>query len=184
MNSLEIVVAVLAAMLGGMGLCALGVFCYFMLKGMKELQQAADKVVGAVAIVGRLEALLDRNFGEGSPTARAAKAVTALSENLPAILGGLKSFSTTMDIFLKAAFEEKKLEESIRTPIPGMSPAAAAIADDSAFIPYSEEAAAQYEQTRAAQAQRVVLSKEEMAGMRTDEEPPEPKSQPLPEEVS
>ena len=157
-------------MLGGMGLCALGVFCYFMLKGMKELQQAADKVVAAVAVVGRMESLLDRNFGEGSPAARAAKSVSALSENLPMLIAGMKGFSDTMSVFFKAAFQEREVEKIV-------APLAPAV-DDSAFIPYSEEAAAQLERNRAAASQRLELSKEEMAGMRTDEEPPEPVEKP------
>jgi hypothetical protein len=171
LNSLEIVVAVLAAMLGGMGLCALGVFCYFMLKGMKELQQAADKVVAAVAVVGRMESLLDRNFGEGSPAARAAKSVSALSENLPMLIAGMKGFSDTMAVFFKAAFQEREVEKVI-------SPLATSV-DDSQFIPYSEEAAAQFEVERAAKSQRLDLSKEELATMRTEA----PKPQPLPEET-
>jgi len=167
MNStVEIVVAVLAAMLGGMGLCALGVFCYFMLQGMKQLQQAAEKVVAAVAVVSKMEAML----GDGSPMARAAKSVSALSENLPMIMGGLKSFSTTMDVFLKVALDEKQVEKAVRTPIPGVRTRVEEFVDESGFIPYSEEKAAQYEVERAANAQRLELSKDEMAGMRTDKE--------------
>lgn len=169
MNStVEIVVAVLAAMLGGMGLCALGVFCYFMLQGMKQLQQAAEKVVSAVAVVQKIEAMADRNFGEGSPTARAAKSVSVLSENLPMLLAGMKSFSDTMSVFFKAAFQEREVEKVVSP----LSPAA----DDSQFVPYSEERAAQFEVERANKAQRLDLSKEEMAGMRT--EAPKPPAEP------
>lgn len=171
MNSIEIVVTVVAAMLAGIGLCLLAVFCVAMLKMMSTLQESAKLVVEAAKQIPLIMASVDRNFGEGSPTARAAKSVSSLSENLPMLIAGMKGFSDTMSVFFKAAFQEREVEKIV-------SPLSAPAEEFTGQIPYSEEAAAQYEQSRAAKAQRLELSKEEMAGMRTDKEPPEPAAEP------
>jgi hypothetical protein len=178
MNVLEISVAALVFMLLGVALCGLGFFCYFMLRMMKSLEQSAKDVVAsskeslakAESVVSQVKEVAERNFGENSPTARAARSVAKLAENVPQIVGGMDAFSKTMNVFYRMAFDEKKVSEAV----PGV--AAAPAVDDSAFIPYSEEAAAQFEVERAAKSQRLDLSKEEMATMRTDA--PKPQAEP------
>lgn len=180
MNGVEIAVAAVVFMLVGFGLCALGIFCYFMLKMMRDLQGAADEVVRVMretlgesrAIVTQAKELL----GENSATSRAAKAVSALSNNLPEIMGGLKVFNETFSMIYRRTFDPEK----VKAP-----PAAEEeVAGDSAFYGYSEQEAAQNEVTRNQRRERMVLSDVELAGMRTDNfresrpapEPPTPTS--------
>jgi len=180
MNVLEIVVAGMAFVFVGAALAALTFFCVYLLRMMNGLQEASKKVVDtsrealaeAKSITLTMKETVERNFGENSPTARAARSVAKLAENVPQIVGGMDAFSKTMNVFYRMAFDEKKVSEAV----PGV--AAAPAVDDSAFIPYSEEAAAQFEVERAAKSQRLDLSKEEMATMRTDAPKPEPEEAP------
>jgi len=172
MNVLEIVVAGLAFVFIGAALAALTFFCVYMLRMMSALEKAAKEVVAAVAVVGKMESILEKSFGEGSPTARAAKSVGSLSENLPMLMAGMKGFSDTMSVFFKAAFNEKEVERVI--------PSAPPVQEFTGQIPYSEADAAQYERAQAAARERVDLSKEELATMRTES----PKSEPEPEEAA
>ena len=168
MNAVEIVVAALVFLLVGFGLCALGVFCYFMLKMMRNLQEAAVLVVKSSSetldrakdIIGQVKEVADRNFGDNSAVSRASKAVSSLSNNLPEVMAGLKLFNETFGAVFKASFNPGEVQRANhQPPQPG---------DESAFIPYSEQDAAQVEVTARAQRERLVLSHEELSGMRTD----------------
>lgn len=167
MNGLEIAVTAIVCVLGGIGLALLGVFCVFMIKTMNKLQQAAEEVSRvaretlkeAQSVVSNAEKLV----GEGSPIARAAKAVGNLSNTMPEVMGGLKVFNETFSKIYKSAFVPDDGRKSV---IPVSAPG-----DDSEFIPYSETAAADFERTASVQKERIVLSDDELAMMRTDQEP-------------
>lgn len=165
-QTLEIAVAVIFAGLCGIVLCLVGVFCVFAILGMRKLQDAATKVVAATdemlrevkLIYGQQKEVTDRNFGEGSPLARSAKAVTILSNTLPEVMAGLKVFNEVFGAVYKTTFQPEKVAR----------PASTTAGDDSQFIPYSEEAAANFERVASTQSQKLTLTDEELLGMRTD----------------
>lgn len=167
MNAVEITVAALVFLLIGFGLCALGVFCYFMLKMMKGLQESAasvTKVAGetlaeAKTMIAQVKEVSERNFGDNSAVSRASKAVSSLSGNLPEVMAGLKVFNETFSAIYRTTFQPEKVQRAVRTQPSD---------DESQFIPYDEGQAAQYEEMARAQKERLVLSEEELAGMRTD----------------
>ena len=172
MNGVEIAVAGLVFLLVGAGLCALGVFCYFMLRMMKGLQQSAEEVTRATReTLGEAKLIVSQAkdmLGDNSPLARAAKSVSSLSNNLPEVMAGLKIFSDTFSAVYRTTFNPEKVQSATR-PAP--------VEDDSQFIPYDEGQAAQFEETVRARRERFTLSDEELAGMRTDkviEKPPAP----------
>lgn len=154
--------AILGSLLGGILLAVVGMFCLKLLQGMNKIQAAADQVIkDSKEIVAHAEKLL----GESSPLSRGAKAITVLTGNLPEVMAGLKVFNETFSAIAKATFTQDTFTGNQKpTSVPP---------DDSAFIPYSEESAAQYEVNRRAQSERLVLSPEELAMMRTDKPAPE-----------
>lgn len=173
MTGASVAIAAIVFLLLGVGLSLLGVFCYFMLKMMRDLQASAAHVTRATEetlrqakeVAGGLKDLVDRNFGDSSATARAARAVTNLSNNLPEVMAGLKVFNDTFSSIAKAAFDQNEIGKVIK-------PAATANSalDLSQFVPYSEEQAAEMERARSASKDKLDIADEVLRTMRTDVE--------------
>lgn len=172
-ETVSIVVAALVFMFLGVGLCLLGVFCYFMLKMMKGLQDSAVAVTNAVRessalaleLRDEVRTWMKESMGPGSPLSRGSNAMNRLVESLPEIMQGLAAFSKTMEVFYATAIDQSKVPARTprRAPAPGPP-------DDgfTGMIPYSEEVMAQIEVDRKLATERRPVTEEQLSMMNTD----------------
>lgn len=171
----SIVVAALVFMGLGVGLSLLGVFCYFMLRMMKGLQESAELATEAlqntaklaIELRDELRHTIKEAVGPNSALTRGANATTKLVNALPEIMGGLEAFSKTMEVFYATAFDKNSPPLRARN---GRKPKPEAEPEDpfTGMIPYSEEVAAQYEQDREHVKQRMPVTEQQLSMMVTD----------------
>lgn len=172
MNILEGIVVGLVFLLVGAGLCLLGLFCFWTVRMMKDLQESARQVVASsntsLTEAKQIVAQVKEVFGENSPVARAAKSVSILANTMPETMAGLKQFTEVFGAIYKTAFQQDKVERVVRQSSPE---------DESQVIGYDEAQAAQFEEMARHRKERLGLSEEELGSMRTDnvrEVPPVP----------
>jgi hypothetical protein len=145
-----VIVAVTAVVfiLVGATICISGVAMWYMLKMIRELRAAVDKLTTAT----------NELLGEGSFT-RISKSLQVLAGNIPEILGGLREFTRVMSL----VFRSTETEATSRSAVPFQD-------NESAFFPGKTDAeAAVQEETNRAREQKLILSDEQLSQMHTDE---------------
>jgi len=143
-----VVISAVVFLLAGAGICMFGVALWYMLRTVRELRAAIE----------RLTKSTDELLGEGS-FAGISKSLRVLTSALPEIMGGLKEFTRVMAMVFRTSEPEK----------PQGMPALAK--DESAFYPgKTESEQAQDEVTAEAQRQKLIITAEQFAGMHTDQE--------------
>jgi len=155
MQPVWIAVAILFAVGFTVLMCVTFLGSYYAIVQMRKMQHSADMSAKAIHEL----------LGEGSVT-RAARSLASLSEEIPEAVITLKAFNKTMAQFTKAMFVQEHPQSSIAAA------ASPPEENESAFIPYSEEMAAVHETIREAQKNKLTLTDEQLAAMRTDHEPP------------
>jgi hypothetical protein len=151
MQPVWIAVAILFAIGLTVLMCVTFLGSYYAIVQMRKMQQSADLSAKAI----------NEMLGEGSIT-RAARSLSNLAEQMPEAVITLRAFNKTMAQFTKAMFVEQSPQ-----------PAKVVVTEESesAFIPYSEEGAAMHEVIREAQKNKLNLTDEQLATMRTDNGP-------------
>lgn len=139
-------VAAVVFLLVGIVVCIFGVYLYIMFKMIRDLKKSVDTLTMATHEL----------IGEGS-FARISKSLTALSSQMPDMLGGLKEFSRVMSLFFANAFDREK--------VAAVTPAG----NDGEFYPHDEIRAAEREVAAEAKRHNISLTPADMAAMRTDE---------------
>jgi hypothetical protein len=143
-----VILAAVVFLFAGAGICMFGVAIWYMLKIVRELRAAIE----------RLTKSTDELLGEGS-FAGISKSLRILTGALPEIMGGMKEFSRTMGLIFRSAEPEKT--QTMDVPMK----------DESAFYPgKTESEQAQDEVTAEARRQKLIISDEQFAGMHTDQE--------------
>jgi hypothetical protein len=148
MNTL-LVVAVTAVVfiLVGATVCITGVAMWYMLRMIRELRAAVDKLTTAT----------NELLGEGSFT-RISKSLQSLAGDFPDMLGGIREFSNVM----KLVFRSTETQTAEKVAPRG--------SEESGFYPgKTDQQAAVQEAANEAKAQNLVLTEEELARMHTDE---------------
>jgi EamA domain-containing membrane protein RarD len=147
MQTVWVAVGILFAIFFTIVMCVTMAVSVYAVLQMRKMQFAAEESAKAIREL----------VGDGAIT-RAAKNLNHLaSDLLPEMTVILKAFNKTMIGFTKAMFVQ---EQEKQHP-----------AEESAFIPYTEQKAAEREVIREAEAQKMALTDEQLAMMRTDNEP-------------
>jgi hypothetical protein len=148
MQPVWIAIAILFAVGFTILMCVTFLGSYYAIVQMRKMQHSSDLTAKAIQDL----------LGDGS-IARAAKALSTLSGEIPEAVISLRAFNKTMQQFTKLMFVQESQPAKIAT---------APAVEESAFIPYSEENAAEMEAIREAEKNNLNLSDEQLATMRTD----------------
>lgn len=147
MNGLYVAMAALLCLFLGIGVAISAFAFWYLLKTIKTMTAAVQELTGMGSDL----------LGQGS-FKKISSAMITIAEHLPEMLGAFGEFSKVMKVFHKAAFVEPE-------PVAG-----AGVDETSKFYPYSEAEAAENERTARSKRETLILTKEQKAGMRTDEE--------------
>jgi hypothetical protein len=152
-----IVVAALVFLLLGVGLTLLGVFCVAMLKMMRQMQEAAAVVSKTVT-----DASKELNVLRDGRWLAAISDIHRLVEALPNMLAGLSEFNKLWGTIGKNILSPDVPRASMQETPPTSD------GEEGRVYTYSEETAAANEATEELRRNKLVMSDEQMAGMRTD----------------
>ncbi|MGC1686723.1 MAG: hypothetical protein WA734_13945 [Candidatus Acidiferrales bacterium] len=137
----------IVAFFGGIFICGVAAFCWYILTVLRELKASID-----------LQAKTTQELlGEGSFT-RISKALTTLNGAVPDILHGITEFAGVMRMVFEANQETKP-------------PAKNAVIEDSGsgFYAHSDQGAAINEVAEEARRQKIFIPPEDLVKMHTDE---------------
>jgi hypothetical protein len=145
----------IVAFFGGIFLCAVAAFGWYMMAMIKRLTAAVDLQVKSTQEL----------LGEGSFT-RISKSLAAISGSMPEMMQGMGILARAMCAVVKAGGGEDEEAGGVRQ-VAGPHPPSN---DESAFYPgFTDKEAAVNEVTAEAHRQKLVISPEELARMHTDD---------------